>query len=83
MTISIRKTNRGWIVTNDGYSEACRAYIQGSRTFKIYIPLTVASCTSQPDYLIDLATQVICNRHNECRTDGERACKVLALGRVE
>lgn len=83
MTATVRKTNKGWIVTNDGFSESYRAYVQGNLTFKVYIPLSVASCTSQPDYLIDLATQVVRTRHNDYRTDGEKACRVLASGRIE
>ena len=83
MSATIRKTNKGWIITNDGYSESYRAYVQGNLTFKVYVPLSVASCTSQPDYLIDLATQVVHNRHNEYRTKSEQSCRVLESGRIK
>lgn len=38
MTITIRKTAKGSIFTSDGYSTFYGAFVQGARTFEVFVP---------------------------------------------
>lgn len=81
MTTTVRKTAKGFIVAADGYSEAYRAYVQGNTTFKVFIPATVAP--SEQESLIDFARQVVNSRDYDYRTDAERACRVMSVGKIQ
>ena len=77
MTTTTRKTGRGNIVTVDGFSDYYGAYVQGNRTYTVWVPDGI---TATPELL---ASEAATSHGAGFRTDAERACRVMAVGTVK
>ena len=56
MTLTVRKTAKGAIVEQDGFSDGYKAYVQGARQFKIFVPDALiakeGSAENAADYIL-------------------------------
>jgi hypothetical protein len=80
MTVQIRKTPKGYIVENDGFSTAFNAYIADTLTYRVFIPDSALLPDPSDDCLTVLAATVAKGLRDY---PIERACRVLAKGRVQ
>lgn len=53
MTLTVRKTTKGAIVEQDGFSESYRAYMQGARQYKIFVPDALIAKEGSPERAAD------------------------------